>query len=391
VEKPINLTRDALIELLNNEQTKPAVTIYTPTHRAATPPNMSEDQIRCKNMIHKALSILKKRHDGRELEAELSEQLEAMLADRDFWEHQTEGLLMCARPGQISLYHLPVDTEEYVAVADHFHLAPMFGFLRDMQEYYVLVVAQHEPALFKGDAYDVVATSIKMPETLAEGLNLDEIHQKSEQQRSAGSSSGGSASYNGRGGDRDPAEDDRIRFWRLLDQMVCDKVGTKLPLILAGTDSELSEYRSISHYPNIMQLSEGGSFGGFKPHELFATATSILRREVEMPDKLAVIEEYRRAKGQAPDQATKGMAAIKEAAENGRIDKLLVGDIRYTADTVQDGNAHVPLITFPSEEELAQAVQDIAYAVWNTGGSIVNMDSENMPEPGEVLLATLRY
>jgi hypothetical protein len=390
VKRPINLTKEALTELLSNARTVPAVTIYIPTHRAATPPNMSEDQIRCKNMIHKAVALLKQRDDGRELADELSSQLDAMQADRDFWEHQTEGLLICAAPGLFALYHLPINTEEYVAVANHFHLAPMFGFLRDTQEYYVLVVAQHEPAIFKGDAYDVIATPIELPASVADGLHLDEVHRKSEQQRSAGTTNGGTGSYNGRGGDRDPAEDDRMRFWRLLDQIVCDKVDTKVPLILAGTDSEVSEYRNVSHYPTIMQANESGSFGGFKPHELFAVATAILRREVDLPGKEAVIEEYRRAKGQAPDQASKGMSAIKLAAESGRVDKLLVGDIRYTADNVNDSEAHTPLITFPSDDT-AQTIQDIVYAVWNNGGSIINVDTETMPEPGEVLLATLRY
>jgi hypothetical protein len=381
----MNLTKETIRELLDHKPTSPAVTIYIPTHRAATPPNMSEDQIRTKNLIHKAVEIIKNRDDGSELEKVLCNTLETMLGDRDFWEHQTEGLLICARPGMLRMYHLPIDTEEYVAVSDHFHLAPIFGLIRDPREYYVLVVSQHEPALFKGDAYDIYATDIMLPDSLVDGLNLDELHQKTEQQRSNGGSG-----FNGRGGAKDPAEEDRLRFWRQLDQIISTKLDTKVPLLLAGTDSELAEYRSVSHYPHILSLSKTGSFGGFKPHDLFVAASAIFRKELDEPVEESVIDEYNRAKGQAPDQAAHEIAMIQDAADNGRIDKLLLGNVRYTADTVQDNTNHVPVITFPPEES-AQAVQDIAYEVWNSGGAIMNVDSEAMPEPGALMLATLRY
>ncbi len=51
MEKIEQITQTALTELLEAVPQSPAVTIYAPMHRAATPPNMTEDQIRFKNLV----------------------------------------------------------------------------------------------------------------------------------------------------------------------------------------------------------------------------------------------------------------------------------------------------------------------------------------------------
>lgn len=384
------LNREAITELLQSEPKAPAITIYMPTHRAATPPHMTEDQIRFKNLMNKALGILKIRDDGRELMPVLESRLNELQENREFWEAQTEGLLICIRPGLARMFHLPVDTEEYVAVADHFHLAPVLGVLQDMQEYYVLSVAQHSPALYKGDMYDLRTAGIGLPENLEAGLNIDELNQKSELQASAHGQNIMPGGYNGRGGSKDPTEENRMRFWRMIDQLVTGKTDTGLPLILAGIESEVVEYRSISKYPKILDCAIYGSFSGANMRALYQPALDIIRKELLDPMRDDVIAEYERAKGQAPQLAAHDMAAIRDAAEKGRIDKLLLADIRYTTDTVRDNSEPVPVLTFPPEES-AQAVEDIANQVWNTSGQIVDIEQSHMPERGALVLATLRY
>jgi len=386
-----HLDQRAIDDLLGQEPRAPAVTIYLPTHRAATPPHMTEDQIRFKNLMTKAIEILKNRNDGRQLVRELESQMSSLIEDRGFWENQTEGLLICISPGTTRMFNLPMDTEEYVAVADHFHLAPIFGVLDDMQEYYVLLLAQHSPVLLQGNMYEIKPTAVALPETLETGLNIDEMNQKSEQQASArGSSLNQTATFNGRGGAKNPAEAERLRFWRMLDQILLNKVNTKLPLVLAGVESEVVEYRNISHYPKILKSAIHGNFSSTNLHDIFAPAMEVVRKELLNPKHDEIIAEYKRAKGQAPELAARDMAAIADAAEKGRIDKLLVADIRYTTDTVRDNNDAVPVITFPPEES-AQALHDIALQVWNSSGKVVDIEQDHMPERGSLVLATLRY
>ena len=86
-----------------------------------------------------------------------------------------------------------------------------------------------------------------------------------------------------------------------------------------------------------------------------------------------------------------GFAAIRDAAEQGRIDKLLIGTLRYTTDTVRDNTEPVPVITFP-EPEPSQAIHDIASRVWNASGTIIPIDQAKLAHLRALpMLATYRY
>jgi hypothetical protein len=383
------ITKETVTELLEIHSSEPVVTIYAPMHKAAAPPNMTEDQIRFKNLVHKAGEQLKERAGGKQLTSVLCEQLERLLEEREFWENQTEGLLLCASKDNLRMFHLPVDTEEYVAVDNTFHLAPVLGMLHDAREFYVLVVALHTPALFKGDIYGLFPTDLRLPETLEAGLNIDENNLKSEQGRSAGGSSQNTAGFNGRGGARDPREEDRLQFLRMIDKKVNDMADRSLPLILAGTDSETAEFRHLSKYPKILEKTVSGSFGGVSPHELFEPAYAIVREELVNADHQQAVADYEHMRGANPERAAHDKAAITEAAEQGRVDTLLAGMSRLTTDTASDNTAAVERITFP-EDGLSVSINELAAKVWRMSGTVINLDASQMPD-GAPMVARLRY
>ena len=377
-------------ELLTDETRAPAVTIYLPTHLDASPPNQSEDEIRAKNLLNKAVSIMDTRDDSRNYKKEFTESFEPLLASPNKFEHQTAGLLVCSRPGRFAIYHLPLDSEEYVAVSDQYHLAPVFGIINDLREYYILILAQQYPILYQGDFYGVYKSDIKLPSSLKVALNIDETGKENEQQRSAYGGVRGTYGFNGRGGDKNPAENERMRFWRMIDQALMKHGDRKRPLIIAGIASEISEYLAHSHYPQILKHHIEGNFSGSNPIDLYRLAMNVIRHELLNPYHDRVIEEYKGLNGQAPHLTADNFAAIADAAEKGRVDKLLVSSIRYTADTVRDNYKPVPVITFPPVES-SQAVNDIARIVWNCGGSIINIESSHMPKKGALMVATMRY
>ena len=384
-----NISQDAIAQLVDGRPTAPAVTIYAPMHRESSPPNMTEDQIRFKNLIREVSEILKNRDDGKAVERELCGKLEELLDDKTFWEHQTEGLLVCSRPGALHMYHLPIDTEEYVAVDTHFHLAPVFSLLQDRQDYYAFVLAQQDPAIYSGDAYGLYPAGVVLPRNLAAALNIDEPNQRNVQQRSAGGSALNTFGYNGRGGTKDYRDNDRTLYFRYLDDILCDKLDSTKPLVIAGVESEIAEFRDISRYPKILSGAVLGSFGGSGTHDLFAKVFDVIRKEIINPRHTAAIESYERLRGVHPERIADTFAAITDAADDGRIDTLLIGMLRYTRDTVRNDFEPVARISFPGPEP-SKVIHDTAYAVWNQGGSIINTEYEHMPET-HPMLASLRY
>ncbi|MDB5185024.1 MAG: hypothetical protein JWN38_832 [Candidatus Saccharibacteria bacterium] len=386
MKQPMNLSKQAITELTGRDPQGMAVTIYIPTHFESTPAAMTENQIRSKNLIGAALDMLQDMGEGQGAQQLLRQQMDGM-ADLSFWKSSARGLLICADNANLEVFHLPVDTEEYVAVTDSYHLAPIFGILQDAQEYYVLSLAQHNPMLWKGSMYGIAPAKISLPASIEAGLNLDETNQKSEQQRSAG----GTNNFNGRGGAKSPVEDDRVQFWRMIDHLLCQKADTLLPLILAGTEKDLSEFRAHSKYPKILKSMAHGNFTSSTSQELFTHATQIITSELTdaMHDRAALA--YESLEGAQPQLAARYIEDIQTAAETGRVDSLLIRMTRRTADTVRDSAEQVTMLSFEASQKLNQALQRAALAVWKTGGQIINIDEARMPRHDTLAVATLRY
>jgi hypothetical protein len=378
------LSRSSIAALLTADGNDPKVTIYIPMHVAATPPHMTENQIRFKNLIHKATEQLRtKQH--KKLAALLDAELEKRMTDVHFWEAQTEGLLLCAADDAVQLFHLPLDTEEYVAVDSCYHLAPVLGLLHDEQSFYVLSVSQHQPRLFAGSMYGLCEMQVDLPESLEASLNLDENNQKREQ----GQAMGHGVDFNGRGGRRDSREEERLRFFRLIDSIVVSATERGTPLILAGTESETAEYRTISKHSQVMHATITGSFAGAKAHELFAAAYAIVHDELVVARRQRAIDYYKQLQGTHIERVATDPIAIAEAAKQGRIDTLLVALRQNTADTVRDTAKVVERITFP-RTEINNLINKAATAVANASGRIINIDTGSVVTPSPVL-ALLRY
>ena len=374
--------------MLAKQPAAPAVTIYMPTHRQASPPNMSEDEIRFKNIYTKAIEILKTREDSKDFLVSFDQLTKEILSNQDFWKQQTEGLLLCARPNELKMFHLPFDTQEYLAVADQFHLAPIFGLLNDFKDFYLLLLGQHSPQIYKGSTYSLSGPLIELPATLEDALKIDEMDQENEQQVSSYSNGGG---YNGRGGSKNPAEEERHRFWRIIDDEINRRLPDRnLPLILAGTESEISEFRAISRYQTILTKHLEGSYATTKANDLLKPANDIIQSELIQPEHERLIEQFKMLAGKSPDMIGTDIATITQASNEGRIDKLLLSGIRNTTDTVRDNLQPVPLLSMPSPES-AQAVNEIARIVYDSSGQIINIEASRMPIPGSDMLAIMRY
>jgi hypothetical protein len=391
------LNREA-VDLLLASSAKPAVTIYAPMIPSGAPPHISENQIRLKNLMHAAASELGPHGAEHELSKMLLETYDKLNADIEFWESQTPGLLICANSEGLKMFNLPLDTEEYVAIDDQFHLAPVLGLLADDRQFYLLTIAQQNPRLYKGDMYGLHVADVKLPASIADALNIDEANQKSENQGTAtGPSSQGAASspasgggwFNGRGGAKNPQEADRMRFFRVLDAVVMDKADRSLPIILGGTESEIAEFRSISKHPHILNGTIPGNQADTETANLFDQAYKIIQHELIEPDHAAAVEEYTRLSGANPDRVAHDQKAIKSAAEQGRIDKLLASVYRNTTDTVSDSFADVIRITFPGKDN-SRTLNNLAVTVWQMSGKVVNVLPDQIPN-NALMVARLRY
>lgn len=380
------ITQDRLRSLIDQSESSPAITIYMPTHRVTTPPSMSEDQLRFKNLYNRALGILKTTDNHNDLIKAFTSKCESLLEDRAFWENMSESILICARNNLFEYYHLPIDSEEYVSVADHFHLVPIISLLNELVDYNLLLLSKQDPKFLSGDAYGLVESKVQLPRDLKSALNIDEMHQKSLQFASVDSSSG--AMYHGHGAGKDNGNHELLKFFRLIDSTINENANTDLPLIIAGVQNETAAYDVISHHPQILRGHIDGHYTIRDIPMLHEKASEIIQNEIIQASHAAALESYQVLYGK--EQLTsERLADIKDAAENGRVKTLIVNMSRETRDTVRDTMNKVRKLVFPKANE-SNTVDYIASLVFSQGGQIINLSDDEMPKP-KLMLAINRY
>lgn len=280
-------------------------------------------------------------------------------------------MLLCAQPDTVQMYRLPASVSEYTAIDDQFHLAPVLVMINEAQDFYILTVNQHQPKLFAGDVYGLRIADISLPTDIRSALNIDEANQKSENQGSAVGTGMKNAGFNGRGGAHNPQEEDRLKFFRIVDHTICSQADSSRPLILAGTDSEVAEYRSLSKYPQILEPTINGSHADIDMTNLHARAQDIIHHELVRPAHEAAIEEFERLEGANPERTASSLAQIEDATDAGRVDKLLIGDMSQQSDKLR-------------------SIHRLAGKVWQMSGTIIRLQPADMPH-GAPMLARLRY
>jgi hypothetical protein len=180
-----------------------------------------------------------------------------------------------------------------------------------------------------------------------------------------------------------------LRFFRIIDKIIFDSADRSLPLILAGTESEVAEYRNLSKYQHLLQGTIPVNYTNDDNRCLFKAASALVWRELIMPEHEAAIDEYQRLSGANPSRVARDIKHIAEAAMQGRVDKLLARMSRQTADTIRDNTQEVQRLTFPDAKD-SKRLNDVALNVWHSSGTIYNLLANEMPD-GALMAARLRY
>ncbi len=375
--------------LINDSQNKnPKITIYLSINTAISSEHISADNIRIKNIKNEVIKKLRLSEQDTNFIDEFSQKIDEMMSDILTIHDLPQGLLICISPGITEVFRLPIETKEYVVIDDQFYLAPILGIINDYRDFYLLVLTLHDPKLFKGDAYGLYPTNMKFDKSPDELLNIDEINTKNVQSKSA--NGGGSGGYNGRGGEKDQANSDRQKFWRMIDRKLIKSDEEKLPLILAGIDSEIAEFINISHYPNILNTHIEGSYRIFKPNELFPYVDQIVYQEIIEPEHEKIIAEYNRLSVKRSDLVADNTQDIVKASDQGMVDKLILAGLRFTNDTIKEKSKAEYVLSFPSHS-IAKKINLAALDAWRASAKVINLDMDQMPRLKTNMLAILRY
>lgn len=371
----MNKITDDVIDKLATYNGDTVLSIYIPTHSTPTPPNVTENQIRFKNLVHKGLEQWS--HDERHGKTnEIKDQLLSYIDDTDFWHHVSKGMAIFISSEGSEIYHLPIEITEQVYVGESFDILPLLHLKSINEPYYLFALAMHEPKLFKGDIYGLQPVSINFPKSPEDALNIDEMFISSNTVRAGSGSMQGSP--HGQGDSQKAGQEERLMYFRILDNMIMKskKIDTSHPILIAATDSEAADYRNLSKLPNILEKHLAGNRTKDEGGVLHELSYELVSEELLSKHMEALAERYETAVGAAKTSETLG--DIERAAQEGRVDTLLLSPYEESNDSISDVTNSAILRMFADIKEKSRLLPLVTQVI-KKGGHIDMFNRRLMP------------
>lgn len=385
----MDMLQPADIKTLIGHHGKWCVSLYMPTQRPGREPQ--QNPIRLKNLLAEAETKLLANGLRRPEVQKLMRPAEELLWNKEFWQHQGDGLAIFLAKDFEKLYRLPVEFEELLVIGNSFHvkaLLPCVG--RDIR-FYVLAVSLKNVRLFLGNADTMSEMELDFPTSIGDTLWMDDpekflnLHASS---ASTGEAKGGSSIFHGHT-ITDDEKKNILRFFQSVNQGLNEVLEEKtVPMVLAGVDYLLPIYREASSYNNLLEDVISGNPDRENLNDLHKKAREIIKPLFEESQKKAY-EKFEQLSGQQSALAIRDLEEAIKAARFGQVETLFVPLSahkwgRYDAETNKVLAGH----EVGSEDE---DLLDLAAAetILNSG-QVFAVPTDQIPGGGEIA-AVLRY
>lgn len=343
--------------ITEHQSPAPRVSIYMPTHRQS--PDNRQDPILYKNSVAEAKKMLEEKfpeHDHQQL----LKDLEALQEDRSFWNHTTEGLAVLAEQGDVKTFHTESAMPQRVWADEQFDMLPLIQYLDESGTGYLLDLSKDRFELFRVTRTRIA--EVEQDEIKSKFSELFDDLDADADLNFGRYGDGGATVYHGHRTKSAEEEKDREKYFRYIDSKLPEVIGEE-PVILAGTVDNIAEYKKFAKEDIYTEEAIDKPFDSMNETEQLKAVRDVLTPRYE--EQIAKLNE-RYGTLQSQDKAVADLSAIREHAEAGRIETLLIAEE-------------------PAQEDL-RTLNDLVAKVVGTGGSIFVVDSSQAPAR-----AILRY
>ncbi len=376
------ITRENILNLAKQEHDV-CISIYLPTHKMGE--EVQQDPIRLKNLLSKAKDQLKDHEVSEQVIEELLDEPQKLLDKPLFWQHNDRGLALFISKDNFEYYRISQRFKERVMVDDHFLITPLIPMISLEGTFCILVLSQKKIRLLKCTRSSVEEIKLEeAPVSLEEFLKYD-VNQNQLQHHSG--QGDGQAIFHGHGGEKDSATQEIINFLKQVENEVTSILRKQNdPLILAGVDQAISEYRKVNHYSRLMDQTVSGNPDPKDDKEIKDEGWKVIQSYF-LKDMYNDIERFGDLSGS--EKQSENLTQIVEAAYYGKVDSLFVtvgehswGRFDMERDVVHHStepkNGQHDLINMAAIKTLTQS------------GNVYALDKEDMPNHATVA-AIFRY
>ena len=362
-------TRDQ-VERLFAAREPSSVSIYLPTD----PTSRGEaERIELKNLAAEASRQLREGAD-RDAVAAIDEELADLVDDDEFWRYQARSLALFLTPTTSTTFRLANNLTPAVEVSDRFHLKPLLRAVTFPHTAFVLALSQGGVRLIE-IAPDLEPAEIRVPDLprdVASAAGKSSIRDRAPSRRIQGSE----------------GQKTRMRqYARQINHALRPLLtGLDLPLILAAAEPIDAIYRSVNTYPHLLATSLQGNPDTTPEAELVQDARRVLD-DLYAAELRTVQETYALRASQR--RASADIADVARAATFGLVEAVLV-DIDEVVPGLVDEETGAITVDDTDDAVNYGVVDEIARRVWLTGGTVLAVRREDIPD-GAAVAAILRY
>ena len=333
-----------------------SVSIYLPTDRTGEEAHANRTEL--KKLGAEAAAQLRAASATAADVAAVEGAIEALVADDDFWTHLSETLVVFADPTSTRTYRLPNQLLAAVEVSDRFHVKPLLRTVTFPQAAFVLALAAGSVRLLHISP-NAAPEEVRVVDLPADAWGPGGNHVFKERQHS---------------------------YVRLIERALRPVLnGQTIPLILAATEGLAAAFASVNTYPHLAPQRSAGNPETTSDADLAAEARVIL--DVMYADEVEATKELFELRS-SQGRAVTDVSDAARWATYGAIDTVLVDIDESLPGFVDDAGA----VTFAAADDAVNygVVDEIARRVFLTGGRVLAVRSDDIPQGGPVA-AILRY
>ncbi len=235
---------------LQHERGNICVSMIVPTHRLASERRV--DKYEVEKAITHVSQLLNYKYSGEEGGA-LLEDLKELAATIDY-NHNMEGIGIFVSEGVKSFIKFPFPVTEKVTVGDNFEIRDVLYKTKLSRPYYCLVLTEKKVRLFEGAMEQL--TEIK-----GKHFPHDYFDDYIYNTPSRGSSNIGNPQMRSFEHDKSAMEAIRFKdFYRDVDAYLGDYLVQNMPLIVTGTDKDISWFESVTQFKQHIVGKVSGSY-----------------------------------------------------------------------------------------------------------------------------------
>jgi hypothetical protein len=386
------LSKEDLAELTGLEAEN-SISIFIPAHSSGVEVNNLHDAIVLKNNLQSARKILLENGlQQRTVDNTLKEAF-ALVDDREFWNTQSEGLAVFISDSFFKVIKTPFKLKEKVYVNSTFYILPLLPMMSENEHFYLLLLSKKDANIYRGDAFGMELLDVEgLPNGMDDVIHFEEKESRQLMRRAGGGAGrdavNGGGSYHGHGSGLADEPEYISQYLKEVDQTLWTELlaNEKAPLILAGTEGIIGQYRGISKYKNVVESMLSGNFDHEEKNAIYQKVKEIAAPVFEENTKKALKFYYENS---TKELTSSILEDVIPASYYSQISDLFVVKDEHIWGTFDEASNALEIHEEPEPGDTCLINRAVVKTIQN-GGSVHVMERDKMPADSK-LAAFMRF